>query len=189
MTGPQQFPTPPEISVDAQVDICEDWIIAESDRVLGSQFKSIESGPGDWSEIYLNRVINCAPAIRVVFAGGQGRGGEELDIDSVWQIFIVTGQRGQSEKKRRRGDGPSVGSYRAMTLLAAWLHNQVVSAEHNVGKVAVDSLGNLWSGDLDKKAVSVVSIKLKIPLHLTVPVVDGDFDQFLSAGVDWDGRG
>ena len=164
---------------DGPAGVAEDWLIAECKRVLGCTFKSIERGPGKWGPEYLKRFISDLPACRVAALNGTGRDNEELDVDSRWAIFLGVGWDGKDQRQRSRGER---GLFRAVSLLAPWLHNQVVDGDAGVGKVRVMEIQNLYSGPDDLHGCSFASLVLGIPLHFDVPVDCDRFDEFIQAG-------
>ena len=178
MTPEQHILTLEEASL-SPVEAAEDWLVAECKRVLGSVFKSIESGPGEWSDAYLKRIVKAVPACRVAFLGGPARAETALTLDTRWMIYLLTGWAGQSERNRRRG---GIGSYRAATLLAAWLHTCRVA---EVGKCMVMEVSNLWTGEIDRQGLALTAIRLEIVLPVNPPVDADGFREFLTAGVDW----
>ena len=183
MTDARQFPLDAGATAAGPIERIEDWLVRECARVLGSRFKSIESGPGEWSDDYLARVIRVLPAIRVAFLGAQSRDNQCLDMSSRWIIYIVTGWSGQKEQPRRRSQGSTLGTYRAATLLAPWLHDYVIGEDS--GQVKVDRIDNLWMGKLDRKGAALMSLTLSIPMHFDAQIDCDAFDEFLTAGVDW----
>lgn len=181
MTAPEQHVLPHADRAAGPIEKAEDWLVAECRRLLDPPFKSIESGPGDWNEEYLTRLIKQVPAIRVVYLDSQSEETAALDMDSDWAIFIATGwSRGQREKDRRRGAN---GSYRAASLLAPWLHTCTIDG---VGQVRVRAITNLWNGRLDKLGLSLVSVRLGVGLTFHAPVDVDEFADFVTAGVEWD---
>ena len=182
MKAPAQHIVAAEGSVAGPIETAEDWLVSECERVLGSVFRSIEAGPGEWSDAYLARLISEMPALRVAFIGGEARNNSFLDLESAWMIYIATGWSGQSEKDRRRGRSGAIGSYRAASLLAPWLQGTVIP---DVGGVSVVAITNLWNGMLDRKGLSLLSIRLSIPINLDTQIDCEAFDQFLTAGIDW----
>ena len=179
---PQQVPGP--------IGAAEDWLVKECCRVLQSHFPSIESGPGEWSESYLRRVLKAIPAVRVAWEGGQARESGELTVDTVWTIYVITGWQGRTEQQRRRGDAKAIGAYRACELLAPILHNSVIPAPDGCGgdRIRVADIRNFWTGEIDKVGVALYGIGLKIPLALDPDdeILEENYDEFLRAGIDWD---
>ena len=160
----------------------EDWLVEELRRILGSHIASIESGPGDWSESYLARVLQSAPAVRVVFTGASARSGADLTIDSWWRVYIVTGWSGGGQRGRRRGQVGQIGAYRALELAAPLLHNVLIP---DAGRVRVTGIDNLWTGELDRAGVAVYAVTLTLPLTLEPELDDANYDEFLRAGLAW----
>lgn len=186
MTEPMQHPTSWDDRAPGPLGRCEDWLVAECTRVLGGVFRSIEAGPGEWSDDYLRRLVKSLPAVRVAWLDGTARKSiPDLDVDSRWAVYLLTGWNGQRESDRRRGSG--VGAWPAATLLAPWLHACVPG--NGVGQVMVDRIDNLWSGDLDRVGVALVAITLNVQLAFDPQVEEGEFDDFLRAGADWSLQG
>jgi len=163
-------------------DRAEVWLIAQCERIVGSRFKSIDSGPGDWSDAYFTRVIEQKPAIRVAFIAADAENEDDLYLKTRWVIFVVTGWAGGDQKTRRRGSRHQIGAFRAVRLLAPALHNCRIP---DVGLVRVVRAANLWTGDIDKSGSAVFGISLNIDMTLDPEIDEGEFDDFLSIGVDW----
>lgn len=181
-----EHPLALEKTAASPIERAEDWLVAECNRLLGSVFRSIESGPGEWSDAYLQRVVSSAPAVRVAFLDGDGKDTSDLQLDGRWAIYVLTGWRGTDDRTRRRGDARQIGSYRAACLLGAWLHNRRIP---DVGGIRVRSMVNMWAGRLDRSALSLFGVTLDIPMTVPVPVDVAQFRSFLTAGVDWDIQG
>ena len=168
-----------------EIAAAEDWLVATCTELVGSVFKSIESGPGDWSEAYLKRVIEAAPAIRVVWEGGpvQQKPAQILTLTTQWTVYIVTGAlHGTKDARQRRMDAQAA-AYRACKLLAPVLHWAVIPG---AGQIHVTGIGNLWSSELDKYGLAVYGIGLEIPISIDPDIDEDGYDDFLTAGIDWD---
>ena len=164
----------------------EDWLVAKCTEVAGDHFKSIESGPGDWSVAYLTRVLKAAPAIRVAWLGGprRGRPAEVLELDSQWAVHVAFGWTGPAERLARRGKGARIGAYRACELLAPILNHETIPG---VGQIHVSGIHNMWNGETDKAGIAAYAIGLEIPLSLDPDeLAEDEYDDFLRAGIDWD---
>lgn len=170
-----------------ELGAAEDWLVAECRRLAGSVFRSIESGPGEWSEEYLTRVLRDAPSIRVVWEGGpaQQTPADILTLQTQWTVYVVVGWRGGRREAQRRGRGAQIGAYRACTLLAPILHHSFIP---DVGLIHGTGIVNLWSRETDRHGVAVYGIGLQIPIAITPDplVLEGRFDDFLTAGIAWD---
>lgn len=168
------------------IDKAEDWLVAKCTEVAGEHFKSIEGGPGDWSEAYLTRVLKAAPAIRVAWLGGprKGRPAETLLLDSQWAVHVAFGWGGPAERLARRGKGARIGAYRACELLAPILNHETIP---DVGQIHVSGIHNMWNGETDKAGIAAYAIGLEIPLSLDPDEsVGADYADFLTAGIEWD---
>lgn len=181
----------------------EDWLIYELRCLVDRHFRSIECGPGEWSDGYLERVITQVPCIRVAFHGGrQDPRANEVTFDTMWSVYILSGWAGGTEKTRRRGRGPLLGAYRATEIIAPKLNNalprevlqradgELYLGETVAGTVAVHDVENMWSKEIDKEGLALFAIGLRISLPLD-PVPDSElddklFDDFLTAGIAYD---
>ena len=173
------------------ISAVEDWLVRDLKAGFDAAFKSIESGPGEWSDAYLKRVISQAPALRVAFLRARPpRTEEDLTLDSDWVVYVLTGWSGGNQATRRRGKGTAMGSYRAVELIAPRLHHRRPEDADGdpiptAGLVHVSDVENMWSGDLDQKGLALFAIGLDIEIALD-PEQDGAaLDDFLRAGVDW----
>ena len=175
------------MSTPGKIGAAEDWLVAECTRLAGSQFKSIEPGPGDWSDAYLKRLLQAVPAIRVVFEGGEAAQprAEYAVADTRWAVYVAIGWRGADRGARRRGKGAQPGAYRTCELLAGIIHHSVIK---DVGQVHYAGIRNLWSGEIDANGLAVYGIGFVIPMVLEPDplVLAGQFHDFLTAGIAWD---
>ena len=160
----------------------EDWLVTEIRRVLGSAFRSIESGPGEWSEDYLKRVVEDVPAVRVAWLGGAGREATMLTLDTRWAVYVLTGWDGGTQHTRRRGRTGEIGAYRATELLAPRLHTALIP---DVGRVRVASVENFWTGAIDRKGLALYAVILDIAIPMDVEIGEGEYEDFLRVGIDW----
>ena len=167
------------------ISAAETWLVDELERCFGEVFKSIESGPGEWSDAYLTRVIASAPAIRVAFLDGPARNQGGLTLDTRWSVYVLTGWSGGNQRTRRRGKGDKIGTYRAVEVIAPWLHRVVIP---DVGRCQVSDVANLWTGELDRKGLALFAIGLSVTIDLDPDpeTCDADLQDFLKVGVEWD---
>ena len=167
------------------ISAAEAWLVEQLQCVFGEAFKSIESGPGEWSDAYLARVVGQAPAIRVAFLDAAARDKGSLTLDSRWAVYVLTGWSGGDQRTRRRGAGDRIGAYRAVEVIAPWLHRMVIP---DVGRCQVAAVTNLWTGELDKKGLALFAIGLAVTIDLDPDpeTCDSELQDFLKAGVDWD---
>lgn len=178
----------------------EDWLLEEARAVLGTVYTSIESGPGEWTERYMQSVIKSIPAVRVAFLGATARDSTALTVDTRWTYYLVNGYE-VDEKERRRPIAPAIGVFRAARLLAPRVHNKPIpdpdqsltDVERRAGRapprstfVTVTDLENLWAGELDIWRVSLFAIAVTVPLALDEELDEGAFADFLRAGLDFD---
>ena len=160
----------------------EDWMLEEIRGRLGTVFRSVESGPGEWSDAYLKRVISEAPAVRVAWLGGQPQNSSMLTLNTRWAVYVLTGWSGGDQRDRRRGTARSIGAYRACEVIAPLLHNAEVPG---VGRIRVAAVENLWTGAVDRVGLALYAIDVVIPVPLD-PITDASgLDDFLRGGVDW----
>ena len=207
MTG-QATPAAPPI-MDA-----ENWLVAECARLLAPDpddqalagcpsVDNVDSGPGDWSDAYLERLLKKLPAVRVAFLEGAAQEGQAQDLVLVtrWAIYVLTGWRGQRAGPRRRGwdggAGRNAGAYQIACLLAPALHDRLVTESNAqgqfhpdgepVGMTAVSGVVNMWSEELEEKGISLFAVTLDLPVPMGDPAcAKTAYDEFLKAGFTWD---
>ena len=168
------------------LDVVEDWLITEARAVLGSYYTSIESGPGQWSERYLQSVVKTMPAVRVAFLGADPRDETALTVDGDWEIYILNGWS-KDRDALRRAKGTTTGLFRAACLLAARIHRKpIIIADDDRTFAEVVDISNSWRGELDIWQLSLIGIGVTVPLALDEKVDPSTIDDFLRAGVDFD---
>ena len=168
------------------LDVVEDWLIGEARAVLDSYYTSIESGPGEWSDRYLQSVVKDMPAVRVAFLTAEARQETALTVDSRWIIYIVNGYA-KDESTRRRATAPAIGVYRAACLLAPRIHRKPITISTDDSTFAdVTDIENLWTGEMDIWQLSLMGIGVTVPLALNEKPDGSTIDDFLRAGVDFD---
>ena len=164
----------------------ENWLIAEATAVLGSYYTSIESGPGEWTDRYLQSVIKTMPAVRVCFLDADARDSTALTVDSRWSVYIVNGYS-KDQASRRRAPAPSIAVYRAASLLAPRVHNAMIEVgDGDTTRARVADIENLWTGELDIWQLTLLGIGVTVPLALDVKLDLSGIGDFLRVGVDWD---
>ena len=152
--------------------VAENWLVSEIQTALGSGFRSVESGPGEWSDSYLKRVVADIPAVRVAFLDGTARPTTALTMDTRWAVYVMTAWRGGAP-----------GAMAVAEALATVLHNRLVTG---AGRVRVEAFANLWTGELDRQGVALWSIGLEMPVPLDPDEAAAELDGFLRAGLDLD---
>ena len=168
------------------LDIVEDWIIGEARAVLGSYYTSIESGPGEWSDRYLQSVFKDMPAVRVAFLTAEARQETALTVDSRWLIYVINGWS-KDQAARRRATAPAIGVYRAACLLAPRIHRKpIIISDDDRTFAEVDEIENLWTGEIDIWQLSLMGIGVTVPIALEEKPDGSTIDDFLRAGVDFD---
>ena len=164
------------------IGAAQTWLVEECERVLGSTFRSIQTGPGDWSDDYIRRVIREAPTARVVWRGADASEQTSLSLASAFSVYLVTNQAGAGQGDKLRGAGGFAGAVRSVELLAPMLHNELIP---DVGRIRVVALRNLWGAQIDRADVAVHEIDLRVPLTLDPVEDESEFVDFLRAGVEW----
>ena len=155
----------------------ESWMVDECRRLAGGACRSIESGPGDWSDGYLKRLLKSVPAVRVAFLEAPAHDGSELTLDTSWVVYVLTGWQGPSEQRRRHEN------YALVELLAPWLHNAQIP---EVGLIRVAGFRNMWTEELDEKGLALFAIMLGLQMDLDPDQAHAAYGEFLHAGVTWD---
>ena len=170
--------------LESPIRAAEKWLVKEARGLVDCKFRSVEAGPGEWSEEYLRRVIALAPAVRVAWLGGQARDAALLTLDTRWVVYVLTAWDGN-----QTGDHARVGAYAACTLLATKFHNVLIPSTGRVpspGRVRVGMIDNLWSAEVEKKGLALYAIGLEVPIPLDLEIDPSDYGDFLRAGLDWD---
>lgn len=158
------------------------WLRAQCAAAVGQRW-TVESGPGEWDEAYLRRVLQFAPAVVVAFQHGEAREREDLDLDTRWTLYVVGTWIGEDREASRTG--PVTGAWPAAEACAAAVHH-CQPPGGNIGIVHVSGIENLWSGMLDERGLSLVAVGLEVELAVDPDVAAGELDEFLRAGVEWD---
>ena len=151
-----------------QIALTEDAII----RLLEScDFPgvTIMSAPHSWDDGFVQRLLSKAPALLVAFVGADDPEGDftELNLDSQWHVYVVTGWNGKGQEERRRGVGAG---YALLHSAGAALHKAVLTEENGdrlplveVKRIMVEAdsqldLANLW--------VASLALEIELPLPL-----------------------
>ena len=143
----------------------------------------IASGPHEWDNGYVQRLLTSTPAIRVAFLGAESHGDSDistsLNLDGKWAAYVIVGWNGKNEKERRIGAGAG---YDLLHRVASALHTAILSEEDGSRlpiatvtglEVLTDSaldVSNLW--------IAAVEISVELPLDL-MPECTGPLDDFL----------
>ena len=156
---------------------------------------TVFSGPREWDNGYLQRLLVAAPAIVVVFHGGEpyedSKTSNVLVLDGQWSINICTGWNGKGQAERRIGAGAGLDLlHRAASVLHTAIlmdangeRLPIVQVE-GIG-VETDSaldLANLWVGS--------IAVAVELPLEL-LPSEDcyGPLDDFIRVRATFDIEG
>ena len=147
-----------------------------------ARVRSIEPGPGSWSEEYFERIVKLAPAVVVAFLRAEPRERPQLDVDSAWAVICITPWSGQD--RASAGDA----SLMAAEAIAAELH-QCTPASPALGIIRAGEIERIWTGSIDKKGRSVTALTLTLEVSIDPAAIDpATLNDFLAAGVDWDAR-
>ena len=163
-------------------------MLDQARETLGTYYTSIESGPGDWTDRYLQSIVKTMPAVRVAFHAAEAVNSTALSVDSRWSVYILNGWS-KDQAARRRDTGSAIGVYRAASLLAPRLHQHMIDLdEEETTVVRVTEIANLWNGELDIWQLTLLAIEVTVRLPLNINQDIDGFDDFLRVGVDWDIR-
>ena len=146
---------------------------------------TVFSGPREWDNGYVQRLLVAAPAIVVAFLGGEAFGDTRvstvLELEGKWGVYICTGWNGKGQAERRRGAGAGLD---LLHRAASVLHTAILTDANGerlpfaqVEGIGVETdaaldLANLWVGS--------IAVNVELPLEL-LPSEDcyGPLDDFL----------
>lgn len=162
----------------------EDYLVAQTRALLGTKVRGVATLPGDWDDEMLKRFAQAVPGVLFSFAGGERReagGGLEASIDARWAAYVCTGH--PTEAARRRGDALQVGAYTLVELLAPFLHGLCVPG---AGTVRLVSVANLFTGTIERQALTVYALVLSLPLTFEAVPADAVLAPFETFDVQYD---
>lgn len=164
------------------VDI-ELQLVERVKAVLGSKVRGVQSLPGDWDDDMLRRFAAIVPGVYVAFLGGGRRaaGGTEATIDARFSLYVCTGH--PTELARRHGDAQQVGAYHLITALVPALHGLVVP---RVGSLDLDDVQNLFTGSVERQALTVYALTFRLPLTFDATAPDELLAPFETFDAHWD---
>lgn len=144
----------------------EDSILTQLRALVQGRVRTVETLPGDWDDDMLKRFLGSVPGVWVAFAGGPAKpaGAGTLSLASRWVVYVATGH--PSEEARRRGDAMQLGAYALLELLLPNLHGMSVAS---VGTLAVTDVANLYSGQIERQALTVYAVTLALEMQLDLP--------------------
>ena len=143
------------------------------------------SGPREWDNGYLQRLLGVTPAIVVAFLGGEpyedSHNSTVLKLDGKWGIYICTGWNGMGQEERRLGAGSGLD---LMHRAASVLHTAPLEDANGsrLPQVAVEGLGVETDAavDISNLWVGAIAVSVELPLEL-LPTENcyGPLDDFL----------
>lgn len=161
----------------------EDSMLAQLRALTQGRVRTVETLPGDWDDDMLKRFLRSVPGVWLAFAGGAARpaGAGTLGLASRWVVYVATGQ--PSEEARRRGDALQVGAYTLLQLLLPHLHGMSVTS---VGTLAVTDVANLYSGQIERQALTVYAVTLALEMQLDLTPAEELLAPFETFAADMD---
>ena len=144
---------------------------------------TIFSGPREWDNGYLQKLLGVTPAIVVAFVGADDYGATStvLKLSGKWGIYICTGWNGKGQAERRLGAGAG---FDLMHRAASVLHTAFLedAKGNRLPQVQVEGLGVETDASLDISNLWVgsIAVAVELPLEL-LPTEDcyGPLDDFL----------
>ena len=143
------------------------------------------SGPHEWDNGYLQRLLASAPAIVVAFLGGEpyedSKTSTVLDLEGKWGVYVCTGWNGMGQAERRNGAGAGLD---LLHRAASVLHTAILTdAKGNrLPIVQVEGIGVETDASLDISNLWVgsIAVTVELPLEL-LPTEDcyGPLDDWL----------
>ena len=143
------------------------------------------SGPREWDNGYLQRLLGVTPAIVVAFLGGEpyedSKTSNVLVLDGKWGVYICTGWNGKGQEERRLGAGSGLD---LLHRAASVLHTAILLDEHG-GRLPIAQVEGIGvetdaSLDISNLWVGSIAVSVELPLELQ-PSEDcyGPLDDFL----------
>lgn len=164
----------------------EDHLVTRIKTHFGSVLKAVDTLPTDFDANEFERVLRLAPGVFISFGFGPAMKDsaiQRVTIASRWTIIAVSGNAG-GEKQRRHGSLVEIGAYEIMERLIPLLHDYVVP---DVGTLSLMDADNLFSGELDKKGVSMYAAVFTLPMTFESNLFDENgLDDFITFHGDYD---
>ena len=153
---------------------------------------NVFSGPREWDNGYLQRLLGATPAIVVAFIGTEPyddtKTSTVLELEGKWGVYICTGWNGKGQAERRLGAGAGLD---LLHRAASVLHTAILLDEHGerlpiaqVEGIGVETdasldISNLWVGS--------IAVSVELPLEL-LPSEDcyGPLDDYLRTAATFD---
>lgn len=162
----------------------EAFLIAQCKALLGTHVRDVQSLPGDWDDEMLKRFAKAVPGVYVAFVGGErmeGGGGTEARIDSRWVLYVCTGH--PTEEARRLGDAMQIGGYTLIKLLVPMLASLTMAG---VGSFSLVNVQNLFTGSIERQALTVYAIVLSLPMTFELVQADALLAPFVTFDAQYD---
>lgn len=155
----------------------EAFLIGAVQAELGTALRGVASLPGDWDDEMFKRFAAMVPGVFVAFTGGEqleaGGGALEASIDARWAFYVCTGH--PTELARRHGDAMQIGAYSLIERLLPRLHGLAVPG---VGSLRLVSVQNLFTGTVERQALTVYALVFGLPMTLELVPPDAALAPF-----------
>lgn len=153
----------------------EDAMIERCRRVVGDNVKTIEDLPGGWTPQLLRAAMRQVPGIYISWGGGRGDSQvSEATMAARYVAYVVTGHA-SGQRERRRGNSRQVGAYELLERIVPALHQLTIDG---VGSLALQSVDNLYSDQLDKQGVVVYGAAYRLAMTFPAPFELGSLADF-----------
>lgn len=149
----------------------EDHLITRINGHFEKKLKVVESIPTDFDAAEFERLLRSVPGIFISFGFGpaikQGPTANAT-ISGRWTVVCISGNAG-GEKQRRHGSQVEIGAYEIMERVIPLLHDYTVP---DVGTLTLVDSDNLFTGELDKKGVSMYAAIFSMPMSFESSLLD-----------------
>jgi hypothetical protein len=150
------------------ISLVEDAMVAAVAKAFGigtaqSKLRKVETVPAALSPEEWGARLKISPAVYIGFLGGQAGPASVTRIEGRFMAYVVTGNSGTDELKRRRGTVSTIGAYAILAVLIPTLGELRVQGVGDLkfaGEVA-----NLFSETFDKLGISVYSAEFRVGLR------------------------
>ncbi|MBL4906961.1 MAG: DUF1834 family protein [Sneathiella sp.] len=146
-----------------------------------SLLRTVDSLPGEFDAKSVSLLALQAPAVYLLWTGGEGDGSSFPSINSHWSFYILTGHHG-GHAQRQQGTTQQIGAYEIIQRLIPALHHYDIS---DVGTLVFEQAENLFTKELFDQGITAYKASFLLPMPLppiTDPGLLGDLETYHS---DW----
>ena len=149
----------------------EDLLVKRIKDHFDGRLKAVESLPSDFDSGEFERILRSVPGVYISFGFGPAiRNYSQAAVQGRWAVICISGNAG-GEKQRRHGSQVEIGAYEIMERVIPLLHDFTVEG---VGTFTFTDSDNLYTGELDKKGVSMYAAVFTLPMGFDQTVLDAN---------------